>query len=274
MHALARKCVSMCLVAWLVGCGASNSSNGIVGARPGPGWSTILSDQQLTVVRQTFPLFQPELFAPGTDPKSTDSLSPGNFSPALFLGPQSREGMKTTPAGVLLETNGYDASPSSVLLPASGTYFDRRGNAFTFELRTTTIVPLSYLPSQVTSTAALPWPRLDDDHRKPLVAPEEVDEILLTVHDSVALAVPEVANIPLNACQVKIEPSIFFVSGSNFGNTWSGGMTEEIGNGTSKVHVVIFYINAEGRVADWREFLAFEAINCYVLAAGRRDLAQ
>ena len=88
------------------------------------------------------------------------------------------------------------------------------------------------------------------------------------------MRLPAVASVEPRRCEVVIEPTIMYVQGSNFGDVWAGGMTVPSGTGTFRIHVVLFYITGDRRVTDWREFLVSEAINCYVLAVGRSDLAE
>ena len=193
---------------------------------------------------------------------------------ALFFGPPRPQGMKPTSKEILLETNGFDGPQQPQLLPSAGTYFDRQGNQFTFELGQVTLNPLNDLESRMQVPLSPGAPVIVADRRIARLDPAEVAQILQSVQSSMAIKLPEVATVDLRRCEVVIEPSIFFVRGSNFGDTWAGGMTEDLGNANYRLHVMVFYISSERRVADWREYLVSEAINFFVLSVGRRDLAR
>lgn len=255
------------------GCVTRQSDESSWPLRP-PSWQPILSDGEVAIVRQTFPEFHAEIFASGFNPNGGAAYTPGNFSPALFFGVPLAEGMKPTPAGVMLETNGYDGSHVAELLPPKGTYFDRFRNPYEFELGSFVFDPLDQLEARMGVSRTPGAPRITVDRRKVRVDPSEVDRILLGVRQAIAQRFPEIAGVDPRRCEVVIEPTTFYATGTNYGDTWAGGMTRPLGNGSYRLHVLVFYINGERHIFDWREFLVSEAINCYVSAIGRTDLVR
>jgi hypothetical protein len=234
----------------------------------------ILSDSEVAVVRQTFPAFQPELIAEGFNPNGGGQFTPQNFSPAVFFGPPNTRGMRQTDGGIFLETNGYDGASLVESLPPTGTYFDRLRTPYEFQLGPVELNPLNQLESRMKTSLTSNPPKILLDRRKARVDPADVDLIMYRVRDAVAMRLPAVASVEPRRCEVVIEPTIMYVLRSNFGDVWAGGMTVPLGNGNFRIHVVLFYITGDRRVTDWREFLVSEAINCYVLAVGRSDLAE
>lgn len=115
--------------------------------------------------------------------------------------------------------------------------------------------------------------RIEVDRRESRLDLNEVDRIMYDVRDAVATRLPQVANVDPRNAQIVLEPTIFYVRGSNFGDTWAGGATTPLGNNAYRIRVLFFYINSQRRVMDWREFLIHEAINFYVMSVGRPDLA-
>src|ERR1700733_740935 len=114
-----------------VGCGLGGQ---IVKPKVSADWSPILSVADISKVRTTFPLFIPDLFAPGFS--IANNLSPNNFAPAEFFGPPNPQGFRPTSMGILVETNGYDGEETPTHFPITGTYFDLNGNPFQFALTT------------------------------------------------------------------------------------------------------------------------------------------
>ncbi len=236
--------------------------------------SPLLSAQQIATVRETLPHFKPEQFAPGLNPLDAASFAPGNFMPAFFLGDPQSSGFVTTPLGLPVDLRGFDLPDQPMLIPSDGTYFDRQLNKYSFTLGAVDLVPLHNLESRMQLPLTLNPPTLTVDRRGARIDPNEIDRIMFAVKDSVAMRFPQAMNVDLSRCEIIIEPTIFYVTGTNFGNTWAGGAIHELGNGRYRIRVVVFYINGQRRVADWREFLVHEAINFLVLAIGRADLAQ
>lgn len=234
----------------------------------------ILSTQQVAQVRSTFLDFSPELFDQGANPMDPATFIPGKFSPALFLGPTIPGAYVRTPLGLNVNLNGFDGPNQPMLLPASGTYFDRQLNAYSISLGQYDLVPLYNLENRMQLALTPNPPILTVDRRRLRIDPTEIDRIMFTVKDSVAMRFPQAMNVDLARCDIIIEPTIFYITGTNLGNTWAGGAIEELGNGRYRIRVAVFYINGQRRVADWREFLVHEAINFLVLAIGRGDLAQ
>jgi hypothetical protein len=194
--------------------------------------------------------------------------------PALFLGGLVSAESVRTPLGLQVAPNGFDLSDQPMLLPSDGPYFDRQLNQYSFTLGTVDLIPLHNLEGRMHVPLTPNPPILTVDRRRLRIDPNEIDRIMFTVRDSVAMRFPQAMNVDLSRCDIIIEPTIFYITGTNFGNTWAGGAIEELGNGRYRIRVSVFYINGQRRVADWREFLVHEAINFLVLAIGRADLAQ
>ena len=111
------------------------------------------------------------------------------------------------------------------------------------------------------------------DRRNARIDPSEVESILRAVQTAVATYLPAAAQVDVRQCEVVIEPSIFYMNSSNLGNLWAGGVTHDLGGGRFRLRVMILYINGNGEVFDWRQFLVDEALNFFVISVGRRDLA-
>jgi len=174
----------------------------------------------------------------------------------------------------MLETNGFDQATQSGLMPPQGTYFDRQGNSFTFELAAIVLDPLSDLESRMGYAPTFAGPKISVDQRQARLDAAEVDTILSGVQKAVAVYFPDAANVAPQLAEIVIAPSIFYVRGSNLGDTWAGGLTESLGSGRYRLTVVVFYIDGQRRVVQWSQYLAGEAINFYVLSVGRPDLAR
>lgn len=255
----------------LIGCGliSGGHGSGIVWPHPGPDWHPIFSAQEVATVRQTFPLYQPSLIAPGT-PLDSSQFTPDNFAPAMFFGPPNPRGLVPTPSGIQLETNGYDEVVPPTL-PASGTYFHLDGSQYTFTLQPITRSPLNILQGYMGVAQTQNAPTVTIDLTKTKVDPTYLDTLMLTLRSQYAMALPAIANVDPRNAEIVIEPTIFFVEGSDFGNTWAGGLTESLGGGRYRIHLVVFYIADLN--FNWADFLIDEALNFYVISAGRPDLA-
>ena len=234
----------------------------------------ILSAAQVAEVHSTFPNFSPELFDPSINPMDANSLVPATFSPAYFFGPATAGTYSRTTLGLNLNLNGFDSPNQPMYLPSNGIYFDRQGNSFPISLGPFTLVPLNDLEARLNVPLSPNAPVLNLDRRRARIDPAEIDQIMLTVRNSVATKLPAVMGVNFDSCDITIEPAIFYVSATNFGNIWAGGTTERLGNGRYRIRVEVFYINGQQRIADWREFLVHEAINFFVLSVGRDDLAR
>lgn len=237
-----------------------------------PTWQPVLTDEQVTAVRSTFPEFQPELFLDGKVPAG--SFVPSNFAPAFFLGPPRPQGTRLTSRGVAIETNGFDLPDMPELLPASGTYFDRTLQPFSVNLGETTLSALNELEARMQVPFTSGGPVIRVDRRKVRLDVGEVESILFSVRDALALRFPQIADVDPRNAEIVIEPSIFYVRNSNLGDGWAGGLVTSVGGGRYRIHVMVFYVSGQRRVADWREYLISEAINFYVLSIGRSDLAR
>ncbi len=263
--------IALVLIALLQGCsGASPIQESAVGHD----WYSPLSASDLATIRQTFPDFMPELFAPGTDPLNRLALRPTNFRPARFFGEAVTMAAHTTTQGVELEFNGYDTTRTPDQIGASGTYFDPQRNPIPVQFGIVEVAPLNKIEARMNLPLTPGAPAVVYDRRDWRVRSEEVDRILVEVRDSLALRLPNVANVPLSTCRVTIRSSIFYVQGSNFGDTWAGGVTRTTSGGKYHLEVSVFYISAQRLVTDWRAYLIDEAINFFVLSVGRGDLAR
>jgi hypothetical protein len=252
----------------LAGCALEGS---IIEARREADWSPILSPAQISVVRTTFPSFTPDLFAPGTTPAG--SLNPGNFAPAQFLGPPNPQGFRATPAGILIETNGYDGPGTPAVLPPSGTYFNTQGEAFEFQLGTITRSPQNILEGYMGVPTTAGAPTVQIDLRLARVDFNAVDEFMLAVQSQLANALPSIRTVDPTSCEIVIEPSIVFVSSADGGN-YAGGVTEPLGDGKYRCHVAALKLDSPQDMANWTDYLVDEGLNCFVSAAGRPDLAR
>ncbi len=250
----------------LAGC----ASTRIVDPVPGKDWGPILSEGQIATVRQTFSRFEPELYKPGTDPTNRLGLTPSNFSPAQFFGPARPQGSKLTPAGVRVETNGYDLPDISSPLADSGTYFHPDLAPYTIKLGPTSRSPLDELQDRMRISETHNGPVVEWDRRNGRLNPAEVDTLLTAVRDSVAREFPPAADVPISTCSVVMQPTIFFVKGSSSGDTWAGGLTHD----DTELHVLYFYINGDGQMLDWHNFLISEGLNCFLIVTGHRGLAR
>jgi hypothetical protein len=263
--------ICSCSVAFF-GCGPpSGSRPGIVRPEPGPNWQTIFAPQEIAVVRHVFPLYQPALIAPGT-PLNPTMFRPEDAAPAMFFGAPMPKGFLPTPSGIQLETNGYDEVVPATL-PAGGTYFHVDGTQFTFTLNPITRSPLNILQGYLGVAQTQNAPTITIDLTKTKVDPTFVDSLMFTLRSQYAMALPDIANVDPRNAEIVIEPTILFVEGSNFGNSWAGGVTEPLGGGRYRIHLVLFYISDSHALVNWTDYLIDEALNFYVLSVGRPDLA-
>jgi hypothetical protein len=235
-------------------------------------WSPVLTSEEISLIRQTIPPFEPELFPQGAPASNGEPLTPENFSPAVFWGYARPRGMRTSPRGIMIETNGYDGADLPDSLGPDVTYVDRNHQKYQVTLGLVDLNPLHNLERRMGGSLSLNPPPLVVDQRIPRASIGEVENIILSVQSAVSIRLPEVASVDPRTCEVVIEPTIFYVSQSNHGSTWAGGLTETIGSNRYRLHVEFFYINSQRAFADWRQFLVHESINCFVLAVGRSDL--
>jgi hypothetical protein len=243
---------------------------------PGPSGplNPVMTSQQVATVRQTFPFFQPEEFTPGVNPSNPVKFTPNDFEPAQFFGPAQPQGMTPTPSGILLETNGYDLPDQPLLLGTTGTYFDRvSGQPYQFSLGKIVRSPLNILEERMGVPDTPDAPTISIDLRNDRIDPAYVDNLLFTIRSQLAIAFPQIMDVDPRNCEVVIEPSVFYVHGSNYGNTWAGGLTEYLGGGRYRIHLEVFYISGGTRlITNWADYMVDEATNFYVASIGRPDL--
>lgn len=262
-------------------CGYTGAGDPPAGAQSGSPCAKcepILSPQQVSIVQEVFPHFQPEAFSPGTNPLATSGLLPSNFSPAEFLGPPAQEADKSTPMGISVETNGYDGASVPSELASPGVYFNRSLQSCNFALGVIKRSPLNLLQGRMHAPLTPGAPTLEIDLRSTQVNLTRIDEDMIFIRDQLSEQLPAVAGVDPTNAKIVIEPSIFYVYGSNFGNTWAGGMTQAAGNGHYTIHLADFYIRFDPSgnmiISNWEDYLVDEAINFYVLSVGRPDLAR
>jgi hypothetical protein len=248
----------------------SGHSSGILQPHPGADWQPILSPGQISAIRQLFPLYQPALLAPGT-PLDSNALWPGNFAPEMFFGPPNPQGFQLTPAGIRLETNGYDQAVPPTL-PSDGTYYDLNGNPYPFTLAKIVRSPLNILQTYMGVPQTPNAPTIAIDPIKTRVDPTYVDNLMFALRSQYAMALPGIANVNPQNVEIVIEPAIFYVGGSGGGGSWAGGLTEPLGHGRYRIHLQLFQIT-KAEVNNWSDFLIDEGLNFYVLSVGRPDLA-
>ena len=243
-----------------------------------PSCKPILAPQQVSVVQEVFPKFQPEGFSPGTDPLMAPALVPSDFSPAEFLGPPIPAAAEQTPMGISVETNGYDGTAVLSELPSPGVYFDRSLQPHTFTLGVVNRSPLNLLQGRMGVPLTPDAPTVNIDLRASQVNLTRIDEDMVFIRDQLSEQLPAIAGVDPTNAKIVIEPSIFYVYGSNFGNTWAGGVTEATGGGHYMIHLADFYITFDPSgnmvIVNWEDYLVDEAINFYVLSVGRPDLAR
>ena len=238
-------------------------------------WQPVMSQAEIDTVRQTFPNFISPKIAPGTNFAAGSSFSPDTFAPALFFGEPAPRGVQLTLAGVEVDTGGYDGLQQPVLLPDHGTYFDPQNNSYEFQLGPLDVSPLNKLEARMQVPLTANAPVLTISRRSGRVDISDVDRILLAVRSSLAMRLPAIASVDIRKCRVAIEPTIFFVSQSNFGAVWAGGSTQDLGGGNFQIRLSLFYISGTRKtITNWQLYLVDEAINFFVLSIGRPDLAQ
>lgn len=250
-------------------------STAIVDSKADASWQSNMTSAQIAVVRSAFPDFQPELFKPGTDPNDRSKLGVSNFQPARFFGPGNQQSqLTTTPAGIIVETLGFDVMMVPPALPLNPPYYDPSGALYNLDLRLQRVSALHKIEERLGMPPSSSGPWIEYDPTGWQVSTVEIDRILSEVRNSIAIQLPQVQNVPLSRCQVRIEPTIFWVQNSNFGNTWAGGLTRSLPGGHYRLHLALFYVNGQRVQNDWRRLLIDEGINCLVLSIGRPDLAR
>ena len=177
-----------------------------------------------------------------------------------------------TPNGIAIQTNGFDYLQASDLPPSQFTYINLYANQFPIRLGLKNLVALHNLENRMKVPLTSNPPVIAVDQRVLRVDPQEIEKVLDLVRDAVLRYFPAGESIDIHKCEIVIEPTIFYVVNSNFGNTWAGGLTKRLDGGKYRIHVILFYINSQGEVYDWRDFLVHEVINFYVMELGREDL--
>jgi hypothetical protein len=250
----------------IAGCGLVEQ---IVQPKVGADWSPLLSTADIGEVQATFPQFVPDLFAPGYS--IGDNLSPSNFAPAEFFGPPNSQGFQPTAMGILVETNGYDGEKTPAHFPVTGTYFDLNGNPFQFALTTFSRSPQNILERYMGVPLTPNAPTILIDLSTGRVTATYIDEFMVTLQAQLANALPAIQKVDITSCQIKIEPSLLYVS--NGGSSgYAGGVTESLGGGKYLSHIAAMEMNSPQDIANWPDYLVDEGLNCLVAAAGRPDL--
>jgi hypothetical protein len=245
----------------------------IVDASPSSDWAPILTSQQIAQVQESFSQFQPELFKPFTDVTNPDSFTPEDFSPALFFGKPIPSTVVQTPKGISVQTNGFHNNHGIKLLPATGTYFDRNGTPYTFELGIISRSPQNILERYMGRPLTPNAPTVEIDLRMGSVDLAYLEQLMYELRDQLSSALPDIAKVDPANCSIVIEPSIFYATNTNYGDSYAGGLTESLGGNRYRLHVLAFYMSASSAPANWADYLVDEGLNCYVLSVGRRDLA-
>jgi hypothetical protein len=251
-------------------CGYSGS--GVVAPQVGSNWSPTISGADLAIVQQVFPLYLPTMVSPGTSLCGSGPFLPTNVSPSSFFGAGQSEDMKPTPGGIMVQTNGFDSPNVATPLPSEGTYFDCSDQPFIFNLDVVSPSPLNLYQAQ-DGIAQTPGAAAESvDLNEGTVSLAEIDSTLQFVKQQLAIALPAVAGVDEHNVEIVIEPTIFYVTDTNFGNTWAGGMTQSLGGGKYRIHVVVFFmyqpVNGNYTVANWKDYLIFEAMNFYLESVG------
>lgn len=180
--------------------------------------------------------------------------------------------MRPTPNGILVETNGFDSPDMVSPIPPQGTYFDCGDSPFGYAANSPSWSPLNLYQSQIggEQTAGADTETIDVAEGR--VSLSEIDSTLQFVQQQLAIALPAVAKVDEHNVDIVIEPTIFYVTDTNFGDTWAGGMTEDLGGGKYRIHVQVFYIsqavNGVYTATNWRDYLVFEAMNFYLESVG------
>ncbi|MBI3405946.1 MAG: hypothetical protein HY046_10870 [Acidobacteria bacterium] len=259
-----------------MGCGGMATENGtsaIPSTTQSASMQATLDDQQIQIVRQTFPRFQSERVALGVNPTNRGALVPSNFSPALFFGSTQGGAQNLTSGGIPFVANGYDDQNIVPPLPLSGTYFDPQKNMYSISLSQFQVSPLNKLEARMSLPPSPAADMIMIDRGNPRVTAFKIETTLRSVQLALSQKFPQVMNVDLRNCEIVIEPTIFYVTMSNFGNSWAVGMTESLGQGKYRIHVSVFYISSQRVIVDWQTTLIDEAINFFVLSIGRGDLA-
>lgn len=273
-----RKVLLFCLaiLALSILVGACGVTNGIVDPHPASSWTPTLDAADVALLQQTFPGFLPPLIAPGTDVCTASQLLPANYSPAEFFGAVAPQPLQTTPLGISVQTNGYDSSQVPTLLPPQVTYFDCMGNQLQADLSILSWSPLNLVQAKMNVPQTPNAVTADVNLQEARVNLVEIDDIFRLVQSQLAILFPQIAQINPSNCEVVIEPTIFYVQNSTQGSSWAGGMTESLGNGRYRIHVMEFSMNqpVSGQVivTNWKDYLVFESMNFYLESIGRPDL--
>lgn len=241
-----------------VGCGGANrdsSSSEIILPTACAEGQTILTQQQIELVQSQFSSFQAELYCDGAVASDPTTLTPDNYVPARWFG-QTRPFMsQQTPLGVHYESNGFDFADIAFSLPTQIDYFDVDGQPF---------------------SVGLPG---DEGNRQVRVTATEIDRIFLAVQDTLARQFPEVREVSPSSITVNFQATIFFVTNSNFGDTWAGGATLPDGR---TIHVAFFELSPHRKIPiSWRGipgvsagWLENEFRNALCIQSGHPECAQ
>lgn len=252
------------------GCGYSS---GIIDPRPGPDWKPFLAPSQISQIQQSFPLFLPELLAPGTDPCSSQ-ITPFVASPNEFFGAPTPEAPKITPLGIKVWASGYDAQSMTAYLPADVSFFDCAGNPALVHLPTVSWAPLDLIEQKLGQPPVPGAPLSVIDLREGRVSLSEIDQMFTFVKQQVNIALPLSIDEKPQSCEIVIEPSIFYVGG--FG--YAGGLTIPLDDGQYRIYVMMYYISKSSTpgqfiVANWKKYLLFEEMNCILAAGGNGSIS-
>lgn len=242
--------------------------------------SPILTPQEVADVRQTFAKFQPEEFAGGVSPTvPAQDLIPFDFAPAQFFGPPTQTAdVETTPLGISVRANGYDTASYPDELAPKGIYFNWSQQPNLFTLSVANRSPLNELEGRMGLPLTPGAPTVDIDLRKGRVDLSRIDQDMSFIQGQLAEVLPDISQVDPTNAQIVIEPTIFYVQNSNFGDTWAGGETEPLGGNKYQIHLADFYIRFDSQgnmiIVNWEDYLVDEAINFYVMSIGRGDLAK
>lgn len=258
--------------------GSTSATQGTVDRPACLDCAPILSSQEVAVVRETFPGFEPEEFGPGTNPV-TSALVPSNFVPADFFGAPDSGSVEYTPVfNIPVTTNGYDGVSGPADVPDQVFYFTRGLTERKIPLGTVYRSPLNLLEQRMGVTLTPDAQTVAIDLRERRVSLSRIDQDMSFIRDQLAIRLPAVANVDPANVHVVIEPSIFYAYGTNDGDIWAGGLTTPLGSGHYLIQLADYYITFDSRgnpiVTNWEDYLVDEAVNFYVLSIGRNDLAR
>jgi len=177
-----------------------------VDASPSLDWAPILTSRQIVQVQESFPQFNQNCSSHSLTYLIQVCLPLKISVPLSFLESRSIDRRPDTERNIR-PNERFDNNHGIQLLPATGTYFDRNGTPYTFELGIISRSPQNILEGYMERPLTPNAPTVEIDLRMASVDLVYVEQLMYELRDQFSNALPEIANVDPANCSIVIEPA-------------------------------------------------------------------